>query len=240
MNDLYNIKLNGDTRGPFTESQLRSMWANGALTADTYFSRQGEDVWFLLAELCESKPQAHPPTDVTAPTSEISKPASIPSPTQKKFLWSPVVLFAVVSICIWMLYASDGCQHTPELPSISKGSRDAPVSLRSTDITKLTGEAYSHQGSFSANFYNGSVWNIGRVDVILTKKKTFQSRRFRLSPRETSTEFDPITMKVVEKKIEPIAKPFSEASFQGEVGDFLDGVEQGEWTWNIVEAFGFR
>lgn len=235
MNGLYTIKVNGETRGPFTETQLRSMWGSGGLTADAHFARQGEDDWHPLAELCDPPHQAHP----TAPTIDNSQPTAKPSTARKNFQWSAVFKALVIIAFIYLLYASDGCQHDPELPYISKGSLDAPVSLRSSEFPKITGGANFYQSSFSADLYNGTDWTVSRVDVIITNKS--ESRRFRLSPPETAAELDSTTMKVIKKKIDPApAKPYSKGRFEAEVGDFLKEAKQGDWSWKLVEVFGFR
>jgi hypothetical protein len=159
------------------------------------------------------------------------------------FSWSTVIWIGIIALGIYMPYATDGCQHSPELPYVRKGSREAPLPLHSSEIPKLTGGANFYQGTFSADLYNGTEWTITRVDVAITKKKeqTSESRRFRLSPPETSSEFDPATTKIVEKKIEPVpARPYSKGVFQAEIDDFLNGAQKGEWSWSIVEVFGFR
>lgn len=52
---LYRIWKDQQESGPFTMSQLRSMWASGALTAENYFWTEGQTEWqpitALLTEL---------------------------------------------------------------------------------------------------------------------------------------------------------------------------------------------
>ena len=152
--------------------------------------------------------------------------------TRSDILWC-----GALAVGAYLLYATGGCEHSPEFPQFSKGSADAPIALRSSELPKLTGTGGAYQGVFGTQLYNGTDWTITRVDVALTKTKTSDSRRFRLSPPET--KFDYETAKRLPIKIAPM-KPYSKGTFEASIGDFLEGTEKGDWSWNIVEAFGFR
>jgi hypothetical protein len=53
---LFQIR-NGDIeKGPYTKSQLRSMWDSGLITADTICWRDGLPSWILVAEALEDTP----------------------------------------------------------------------------------------------------------------------------------------------------------------------------------------
>ncbi|GAA5137461.1 hypothetical protein GCM10023213_14200 [Prosthecobacter algae] len=51
MTPTYYIARNGQTEGPFTLTQLRGMWKQGALNLAMQFMPQGESEWKPLADL---------------------------------------------------------------------------------------------------------------------------------------------------------------------------------------------
>lgn len=58
----YYIHQKGDTCGPYTIGQLRSMWAAGQVTGETLYCGEGYDEWLHLRELAdELDPPAQPP-----------------------------------------------------------------------------------------------------------------------------------------------------------------------------------
>jgi hypothetical protein len=147
------------------------------------------------------------------------------------YLW-----LGAIAVCAYLLYATDGCDHSPEFPRLTSGSADAPITLRAFEV-QLTGTGGIYQKVFSTQLYNGTDWTFTRVDVILRNTKTFNSRRFRLSQPETKLDYE--TAKRLPIKI-ALMKPYSTCTFEAPIGDFLDGLEKGDWSWDIVEAYGFR
>ena len=62
MNDLYWISSGAEQKGPYTLSQLQSMWRTGSITADALYFQQGFHQWepiSLITDVLE--PQAHSP-----------------------------------------------------------------------------------------------------------------------------------------------------------------------------------
>lgn len=54
MSDQYHILFNGETKGPYSKSQLKSMWDNGLITSNTHYWTDGMVAWLLVASLFES------------------------------------------------------------------------------------------------------------------------------------------------------------------------------------------
>jgi hypothetical protein len=64
----FHLKLTEGEKGPFTMSQLRSMWDSGAITADTLYRADASQGWQSLAEefAKPTTPTAPPPLASTA------------------------------------------------------------------------------------------------------------------------------------------------------------------------------
>src|SRR5437773_10014518 len=54
----YLIKTKGEERGPYAESQLRSMWNNGAITSDTLYRETEAQEWRPIAGFFETEKPA--------------------------------------------------------------------------------------------------------------------------------------------------------------------------------------
>jgi hypothetical protein len=63
----YFIDLNGETYGPYTVGQLRSMWGSGQVTGDTLYCKEGDESWQQLRVLADmlELPSAPPPLPTT-------------------------------------------------------------------------------------------------------------------------------------------------------------------------------
>lgn len=126
----------------------------------------------------------------------------------------------------------------------SKGTRDSPVDLPSKEQEKITGKAYLVNKVFDtkhrlrAEIYNGTDWTLTDVDVVATKAKTQDKRRFRLEIWDW------------EKNTKITLQPYSTGEFAGKTGDFLDAPKAAlldgpetkgdDWSWGIVSARGFK
>ena len=51
---LYLVRLQGVERGPYTLSQLQSMWQSGVLTADAQYWQGGVDHWMPITSIMSS------------------------------------------------------------------------------------------------------------------------------------------------------------------------------------------
>ena len=66
----FYIDQKGETCGPYTAAELRSMWTNGVVTGETLFCEEGYDSWLRLRvlaeelELLHQSPPTLPPTTV--------------------------------------------------------------------------------------------------------------------------------------------------------------------------------
>jgi hypothetical protein len=56
----YWISKNGVTQGTYTESQLKSMWQNGAITADYLCWQEGFAEWIPVGSIVEDKQSSSP------------------------------------------------------------------------------------------------------------------------------------------------------------------------------------
>ena len=70
----YYIVNNDEQKGPYTETQLRSMWLNGLLLASTLYWRDGMAEWRLVAELCDSKPLSADAKKVISDAVQVMRP----------------------------------------------------------------------------------------------------------------------------------------------------------------------
>jgi hypothetical protein len=85
----YYIRLNDETKGPYTIGQLRSMWNSGVLTGDTLYCEKGYEKWLQLRLLADQLDS--PPLNVQ----NVSVPAQprVVLPPQR--LWSPGAALAL-------------------------------------------------------------------------------------------------------------------------------------------------
>jgi ribosomal protein L7/L12 len=51
MDDQYYLFIDGKQKGPYTLGQLRSMWQSGAITANTFYWKEGFPDWHTLTSL---------------------------------------------------------------------------------------------------------------------------------------------------------------------------------------------
>src|SRR5439155_7731584 len=69
MADDYYIAEAGDTKGPYSRAQLKSMWDHGLISSDTQYWREGMDDWYLVETLLESE-KGNDPSDPARPTGD--------------------------------------------------------------------------------------------------------------------------------------------------------------------------
>jgi hypothetical protein len=58
--DLYWIKNDGETSGPFTFSQVQSMWKAGTVKVTNQIMRDGENEWHSVSEVCSRLERSGP------------------------------------------------------------------------------------------------------------------------------------------------------------------------------------
>jgi hypothetical protein len=69
---LYLLSREGETRGPYSIAQLRSMWAAGTTTADASVCVVGTDDWFTIEALGVELSQS-----ATRPSTEMGKATNV-------------------------------------------------------------------------------------------------------------------------------------------------------------------
>lgn len=84
MDDRYYLAVGSEQKGPFTFSQLQTMWRSGSITADTLYCQQGFDEWVGISSLAELlDPQ---PTSASRPISPAQHPALAQPESDKRIL----------------------------------------------------------------------------------------------------------------------------------------------------------
>jgi hypothetical protein len=56
MSDHYWLLIGNENKGPYTFSQLESMWKTGSITADTLYCQEGFEAWLPASSLLDKKP----------------------------------------------------------------------------------------------------------------------------------------------------------------------------------------
>ena len=80
MGDYY-IKTKGEERGPYAESQLRSMWSSGAITSDTVFRPSDSQNWLPIGNLFNEEQSV---SSAAAPTASTATPTVNAAPKKRE------------------------------------------------------------------------------------------------------------------------------------------------------------
>lgn len=118
-----------------------------------------------------------------------------------------------------------------------RGSPSRPVQLPRSELRKIRGtaeilrlEGITPYNSFSPTLYNGTEWTLIDVDIELRWNSSNRIFRFQCS------RINPVT-KTVEDEQMPA---YSTVKPSAEDGNFLAEAKDGEWSWQIVGARGFK
>ena len=84
MDNHYYLTVGSDQKGPYTLSQLQTMWRAGSITADTLYCQQGFDEWVSISSLAELLDA--PPVRSSSPASLATHPALAASASDKRIL----------------------------------------------------------------------------------------------------------------------------------------------------------
>jgi predicted RNA-binding Zn-ribbon protein involved in translation (DUF1610 family)/TM2 domain-containing membrane protein YozV len=57
----YWLLIGNEKKGPYTFSQLKSMWGSGSITADALYCQEGFEAWVPISSLLDQKPPASLP-----------------------------------------------------------------------------------------------------------------------------------------------------------------------------------
>lgn len=75
MSQIFII-AGGDQRGPFTRSQIQTMWNEGSITMDTFYWHEGMSEWAPITHLTESEVGGAAPEPSVAETQSTPAPRS--------------------------------------------------------------------------------------------------------------------------------------------------------------------
>jgi hypothetical protein len=150
-----------------------------------------------------------------------------------KARWDVIAVVGLVVLLVFLF---------SQLSGGGKGSLERPVRLPDEVIRNLkaTG-APVENGYFKADVYNSSAeWHIAELFVSITARG--ETRTFRVySPSAAKdVEFNPDGSL---RKFTPTATsldPLASGEFRGNIGQFLVGLKQGEWSWGIGQGYGFK
>jgi TM2 domain-containing membrane protein YozV len=112
MDDRYYLAVGSEQKGPYTFSQLQSMWRSGAITADVLYTQEGFDEWVAistLSELLDPKPE-RPANSVSAQHPALSR--SFGSESDKHILPALILYFFFGIFGVHAFYAGrpkQGC-----------------------------------------------------------------------------------------------------------------------------------
>lgn len=132
MSDFF-IKAKGDEKGPFTESQVRSMWSNGVITSDTVYRTSEGQAWQPVAGMFETGKAAT--ASNTPPMTDLSR-----SETPPVAIWSLVL--GILSLA--------GGVFITGIPALICGRR-AQVQIRAS------GGALKGEGLATAGIITGTI-----------------------------------------------------------------------------------
>lgn len=122
-----------------------------------------------------------------------------------------------------------------------KGTSENPVVLPEHATDKITGKSWFSGKTINSELYNGTDWTLTDVDVAVSNKKKGQERRFRLAIWDKKVEWQKDARGPNSTKTRVTLIPYATGEFEGDIGDFLDGVETKEdWSWGIESARGFK
>ncbi len=95
MNDQYFITNGDEQRGPYTISQLRSMWHSGSITASTLYWQDGLNEWVPLSTILDLLEPPAPPIQSSEPK-VIYAPAPKPQPQTSGCTWIIIIALGIV------------------------------------------------------------------------------------------------------------------------------------------------
>jgi len=75
MNEHYWITSGSDQKGPYTLSQLQSMWRAGSITADTLYFQHGFNDWTPISVISDLLDSPKPPKTPETPPIQTLRPA---------------------------------------------------------------------------------------------------------------------------------------------------------------------
>ncbi len=109
------IKIQGEKKGPYTLSQVETMWNNGVITADALYCTDGMKEWREITELRFSDSQKGSSKSVRT-TPESSSRRHFRSKTT--FVFVGLVLLAIVIGCVIYYQSRNGGTRPPEIKAL--------------------------------------------------------------------------------------------------------------------------
>jgi hypothetical protein len=124
----YFIDQHGETKGPYTIGQLRSMWHAGTITGDTLYCEEGYAEWLHLRVLADELEQQLQPPRI--PQQSVATPPLIPRRRSGAGTRLAVVSMAVVGLVLvfWFIghLADSRGPHETDEPMAASGIESLP------------------------------------------------------------------------------------------------------------------
>ncbi len=165
----YFIHQNGETYGPYTVGQLRSMWSGGQVTGDTLYCEEGYESWLQLRVLADELELANEPPPLPQPT-------VVPPPLHvrregggKTLLVVAVVAAVVVVIVLVAVVFSSGDNPTAQAPPARPTTPQPSTSTAATDSQAVT-EEYARRVNAFADKHDMTVEEVNRWDYVLGRR----------------------------------------------------------------------
>lgn len=147
----YFIGQDGETKGPYTIGQLRSMWHAGTITGDTLYCEEGYEDWLHLRVLADELEQQFQPPHI--PQRSVATPPPIPRRRSGARTRLAAVSMAVVGLVLmfWIIGhladtpdvhnakepMADGERLLPALAPPDRGPQDTDEPMAASGIEAL-------------------------------------------------------------------------------------------------------
>jgi len=112
----YHITVQGEQKGPYSLSQLQSMWESGTITSDSLYWNTESEEWKPIKELVEAPPpvlEEQPESgdedwhvsNIALPVVNEARPPTLKEPVQSKSPLKAIVfgtvMLVVIGVVVW-------------------------------------------------------------------------------------------------------------------------------------------
>ena len=115
----YQITVQGEQKGPYSLSQLQSMWESGTITSDSLYWNTEAEEWKTIKELVEPSPpqvlDEHTERDEESWHEHHIAPPVLDEPATSRDWPRVIVVLIVAGLVIWFLW---------EVLAFEKSNRD--------------------------------------------------------------------------------------------------------------------
>lgn len=119
MSDLYLLIAN-EQRGPYSESQVRTMYNSGSITSDTHYWQEGQDEWLPIDTLFCPQTAEQPSASLPTATFSTVKPHK---PINRPFVIVAILVGIIGSIVIGVYLFNKHQEET------AKQQRQIPIEI---------------------------------------------------------------------------------------------------------------